>query len=39
MYKWEEEKKMTLSVCVLGLGLMGRPMARALIAAGFHVRG
>jgi 2-hydroxy-3-oxopropionate reductase len=30
---------MTLSVCVLGLGLMGRPMARALIAAGFHVQG
>ncbi len=30
---------MTLSVCVLGLGLMGRPMARALIAAGFDVQG
>jgi 2-hydroxy-3-oxopropionate reductase len=27
------------SVCVLGLGLMGRPMARALLAAGFDVRG
>jgi len=30
---------MTLAVCVLGLGLMGRPMARALIAAGFDVQG
>jgi len=30
-------KKMTISV--IGLGLMGRPMARALIAAGFDVRG
>ena len=27
------------SVCVLGLGLMGRPLARALIAAGFDVQG
>lgn len=27
------------SVCVLGLGLMGRPMARALLAEGFDVRG
>jgi 2-hydroxy-3-oxopropionate reductase len=28
-----------MRVCVFGLGLMGRPMARALIAAGHHVRG
>lgn len=27
------------SIAVLGLGLMGRPMARRLIAAGFEVRG
>jgi len=27
------------SVCVLGLGLMGRPIARALRVAGFDVRG
>jgi 3-hydroxyisobutyrate dehydrogenase-like beta-hydroxyacid dehydrogenase len=28
-----------LSVAVLGLGLMGRPMARNLVAAGFETRG
>lgn len=27
------------SICVLGLGLMGRPMSRRLTAAGFDVRG
>jgi 2-hydroxy-3-oxopropionate reductase len=27
------------SIAVLGLGLMGRPMARRLVAAGFEVRG
>lgn len=30
---------MVHTVCVLGLGLMGRPMARKLIAKGFKVRG
>jgi 3-hydroxyisobutyrate dehydrogenase-like beta-hydroxyacid dehydrogenase len=30
---------MKTSVCVLGLGLMGRPMARVLMSAGFQVRG
>jgi len=30
---------MVRSICVMGLGLMGRPMARRLIAAGFDVRG
>lgn len=30
---------MSVSVCVLGLGLMGRPMARVLIAAGYQVCG
>lgn len=30
---------MSISVCVLGLGLMGRPMARTLAARGFQVRG
>lgn len=30
---------MATFVCVLGLGMMGRPMARALIAAGFDVKG
>ena len=30
---------MSLSVSVLGLGLMGRPMARTLIARGYAVRG
>ncbi len=30
---------MATSVCVLGLGLMGRPMARVLIAAGYAVKG
>lgn len=30
---------MDRSVCVLGLGLMGRPVARTLLAAGFDVRG
>lgn len=29
----------TPSICVLGLGLMGRPMARVLIAAGYDVCG
>lgn len=30
---------MATSVCVLGLGMMGRPMARALIGAGFDAKG
>ena len=30
---------MTISVCVLGLGLMGRPVARTLVRAGYHVTG
>lgn len=30
---------MDVSVCVLGLGLMGRPMARRLLAAGYNVCG
>ncbi len=30
---------MTDSVCVLGLGLMGRPIARTLLGAGLDVRG
>lgn len=30
---------MTTSVCILGLGLMGRPMARLLMEAGYEVRG
>ncbi|MBI5301242.1 MAG: NAD(P)-dependent oxidoreductase [Chloroflexi bacterium] len=30
---------MSFSVSVFGLGLMGRPMARVLVAAGFDVRG
>lgn len=30
---------MSTSVCVLGLGLMGRPIARTLAARGFEVRG
>ena len=30
---------MATSVCVLGLGMMGRPMARVLIGAGFGVKG
>lgn len=30
---------MAMSVSVIGLGLMGRPMARRLIGAGFEVRG
>lgn len=30
---------MVHSVCVVGLGLMGRPMARRLIAKGFDLRG
>jgi 2-hydroxy-3-oxopropionate reductase len=29
----------TTSVCVLGLGLMGRPMTRLLMEAGYEVRG
>ncbi len=30
---------MSTSVCVLGLGLMGRPMSRRLLSAGLQVRG
>lgn len=30
---------MVTSVSILGLGLMGRPMARVLIAAGYEIRG
>lgn len=30
---------MSTSICMLGLGLMGRPMARVLLAAGYQVRG
>lgn len=30
---------MNTSICVFGLGLMGRPIARRLLAAGYHVGG
>ncbi|MCB0181692.1 MAG: 2-hydroxy-3-oxopropionate reductase, partial [Anaerolineae bacterium] len=30
---------MTTTISVIGLGLMGRPMARVLLAAGYEVRG
>jgi len=30
---------MSTSICILGLGLMGRPMARVLLAAGYQVCG
>jgi len=33
------ERTMTTTISVLGLGLMGRPMARVLLAAGYDVRG
>ena len=33
------EKREATSICVFGLGLMGRPLARALTAAGYEVRG
>ena len=30
---------MTMSISVIGLGMMGRPMARKLLEAGFEVQG
>jgi 3-hydroxyisobutyrate dehydrogenase-like beta-hydroxyacid dehydrogenase len=33
------EGEMTESICVIGLGLMGRPIARTLQAAGFQISG
>jgi 2-hydroxy-3-oxopropionate reductase len=39
LLKGRKNTKMTISISVLGLGIMGRPMARKLLEAGCDVRG